>query len=160
MDNQIKTIKILLSVCIWSLVALLYAGEMWAKENHPFTIELTQTGCQFLEPEGVDHQFQTAKAADCKKINKKSGKERLKKVKPLRLKPGKYTFRITNKNVSYPLGFWLRGAGFKRFSLPKVSGGGLAMGKTKDFQIDLKPGKYLYSCPLNPTPDYPLVVEK
>jgi hypothetical protein len=45
-------------------------------------------------------------------------------------------------------------------TLPSVSGGGLKMGKTQDYAIDLKPGEYLYSCPLNPTPNYPLIVEE
>ena len=35
----------------------------------------------------------------------------------------------------------------------------LKTGKTVDYVIDLKPGEYLYSCPLNPTPNYPLIVE-
>ena len=65
---------------------------------------------------------------------------------------------MTNKNVPYGLGFWLRGEGFGRVTLPSVSGGGLNPGVTKDYVIDLKAGDYLYSCPLNPTPDYKLVV--
>ena len=76
----------------------------------------------------------------------------------LELKPGKYIFRVTNKNVPYSLGFWLRGKGFGRVTLPGVSGGGLAPGTTKDYAVELKEGEYLYSCPLNPTPDYRLVV--
>ena len=41
-----------------------------------------------------------------------------------------------------------------------VSGGGLATGTTKDYRVTLKPGEYVYSCPLNPTPDYKLVVKE
>ena len=40
-----------------------------------------------------------------------------------------------------------------------VSGGGLGTGQTKDYEVELEPGEYLYSCPLNPTPDYRLVVK-
>jgi hypothetical protein len=47
----------------------------------------------------------------------------------------------------------------RRLTLPKVSGGGLTTGKTQDYHIDLKEGSYVYSCPLNPTPDYPIVVK-
>ena len=40
-------------------------------------IRLTQTPCQFLESEGVDHKFKTTKKADCDAINAKSGADRL-----------------------------------------------------------------------------------
>lgn len=124
-------------------------------------IELTQTGCQFLESEnGVDHGFATARKADCEAINAETGAQRLADAKVLKLKPGKYVFRVTNKNVPYQLGFWLRGEGLLgRATLPSVSGGGLEEGVTKDYEIVLKEGEYLYSCPLNPTPDYKIVVE-
>ena len=36
---------------------------------------------------------------------------------------------------------------------------GLTTGTTQDYAIELKAGEYLYSCPLNPTPDYKLVVK-
>ena len=61
-------------------------------------------------------------SADCKAINSKSGKKRLAGSKTITLKPGKYIFRVTNKNVPYQLGFYLRGAGVGRLTLPKVSG--------------------------------------
>ena len=35
-------------------------------------IPLTQTGCQFLEPEGTDHGYKTTKKADCDAINAKT----------------------------------------------------------------------------------------
>ncbi len=123
-------------------------------------ITLTQTACQFVESEGsVDHGFTTIKAEDCKSINAKTGAGRLARSHVLELKPGKYVFRVTNKNVPYSLGFWLRGSGLLgRVNLPSVSGGGLSLGTTRDYTIELKAGEYLYSCPLNPTPDYRLVV--
>ena len=125
-------------------------------------IELTQTGCQFLEPEqGYDHGFKTKQSTDCVLINAETSVDRLAQVKPLVLKPGRYVFRVTNKNVPYQLGFYLRAA--KRLMVPlkpKVVGGGVNIGDTKEFAIDLKPGSYLYSCPLNPTPDYPLIVKE
>jgi len=121
-------------------------------------IDLTQVGCQFLEVEGKNYQYQTQNASDCKKINAETLASRESGFKPLELKPGKYIFRVTNSNVSYPLGFYLRGKGIKQVSLPKVSGGGLTKGITKDYEVDLTAGDYVFSCPLNPTPDYPLVV--
>lgn len=124
-------------------------------------IELTQVACQFVEPEnGVDRDFTTQKKADCEAINAKTGEERLQQAKVLELEPGTYVFRVTNADVPYELGFWLRGDGLlNRTTLPSVSGGGLAEGVTKDYEIDLEPGEYVYSCPLNPTPDYRLVVK-
>ena len=124
----------------------------------PTIINLTQVGCQFLETETKNYQYQPTSAEDCQKINSETLSQRKSEFKPLELKPGKYIFRVKNSNVSYPLGFYLRGEGIKKVSLPKVSGGGLTEGTTKDYEITLKPGKYVFSCPLNPTPDYPLVV--
>jgi hypothetical protein len=122
-------------------------------------IELTQTGCQFLEAEGTDHKFTTRSAHDCEVINAKSGKKRLATAKPMQLSPGEYIFRVKNRDVPYELGFWLRGAGLSRLTLPTVSGGGIKTGGVQDYAITLKEGEYRYSCPLNPTPDYTLIVE-
>ncbi|MEM7225340.1 MAG: hypothetical protein AAF495_20350 [Pseudomonadota bacterium] len=36
---------------------------------------------------------------------------------------------------------------------------GLDPGVTKDYPVELEPGEYLYSCPLNTMPDYKLLVE-
>ena len=126
--------------------------------TEPTVITLTQTGCQFTEPEGKDHGFKTMGAGDCKKINAQSGEKRLANANTITLKPGAYIFRVTNKNVPYQLGFYLRGAGVGRLTLPKVSGGGLSKGKSRDYRITLKEGDYRFSCPLNPTPDYRLKV--
>ena len=123
-------------------------------------IKLTQTACQFVEAErGVDHRYKTTRANDCRTINSDTEDARVTEAMVLELKPGKYVFRVTNKNVPYQLGFWLRGKGLSRLTLPSVSGGGLATGSTSDFVIELTEGEYLYSCPLNPTPDYRLVVK-
>ena len=41
-------------------------------------IQLTQTGCQFLEPElGVDRGFEPGSAEDCNRINAETGDQRL-----------------------------------------------------------------------------------
>ena len=123
-------------------------------------VELTQTACQFVEVEGQDHGFASKSRADCEAINDDSGSERLAAARVLKLKPGKYVFRVSNENVPYALGFWLRGSGLiGRATLPSVSGGGLTEGVTKDYEITLTEGEYLFSCPLNPTPDYKLVVQ-
>ena len=132
--------------------------ETQTEEQAPDVITLTQTGCQFVETEGKDYQFTTTAADDCKKLNRETLGERESGFQPLTLAPGSYTFRVTNRDVPYELGFYLRGKGANQFTLPKVSGGGLTTGKTQDYEVTLKPGEYLFSCPLNPTPDYPLVV--
>jgi hypothetical protein len=139
-------------------LALSLAGPALAAEAT--VIELTQVPCQFLESEGgVDRGYTTTRKADCDKINGETGAARLAAAEPLTLKPGKYIFRVTNRNVPYELGFWVRGDGIvNRALLPSVSGGGLLMGETQDYEIELKAGEYLYSCPLNTTPDYKLVV--
>lgn len=138
-----------------------------ATQGAATVIELTQTGCQFLEPEGgIDHQYTTRKKADCEAINAKTGAERLAKATTLELKPGKYVFRVTNENVPYELGFWLRDKDYDwrnplhHVNKLSVSGGGLEEGRTKDYAVELKPGDYLYSCPLNTTPNYRLVVSE
>ncbi|MFQ5736166.1 MAG: hypothetical protein ACE5GY_04800 [Thermodesulfobacteriota bacterium] len=123
----------------------------------PVVIELTQTPCVIVEAEVAPKEYVSQGYDDCVRINKETAGERT--FKTLRLKPGKTIFRVTNSNVPYELGFWVRGRGLKRVILPSVSGGGLTTGKTLDYEVDLTPGEYYYSCPLNPTPDYPLVVE-
>ena len=122
-------------------------------------ISLTQTGCQFLEVESKDFEFETQSKADCEQINAETLAAREADFKPMKLKPGKYVFRVTNRDVPYELGFYLRGKGANQLTLPKVSGGGLTEGATKEYEVVLKPGEYLFSCPLNPTPDYPIVVQ-
>lgn len=129
-----------------------------ASGEEPTIIELTQTPCTIIEAEVKPKEFVSKSSEDCVQINKETSGKRSFKV--LRLKPGKTIFRVKNINVPYELGFWVRGKGLGRITLPSTSGGGLETGKTKDYVIDLKPGEYLYSCPLNPTPDYPLIVEE
>jgi hypothetical protein len=137
-----------------------------ARAADPQVIELTQTGCQFLESEnGVDHAFQTTSKADCEAINAETGAERLAKSEVLELEPGAYVFRVTNQSVPYELGFWLRETDYNprnpvhKLTKTSVSGGGLNLGDTKDYEVELEPGEYVYSCPLNPTPDYRIVVK-
>ena len=139
-------------------MAIALAGADAATQ--PTIITLTQTPCQFLESETKDQGFTSTKTADCQAINAKTAEKRLSEAPVMKLKAGKYIFRVTNKNVPYGLGFYLRGAGLiDRVRLPKVSGGGLDLGVTQDYAINLVPGKYIYSCPLNTTPDYTLIVE-
>ncbi len=140
---------------------LAFGAIAGAAADKATVIDLTQTGCQFVESEnGVDHGYAPTAASDCKEINAETGEQRLAEAETLKLEPGTYVFRVTNRNVPYELGFWLRGDGLvDRATLPSVSGGGLTTGATKEYVITLEPGDYVYSCPLNPTPDYRLEVE-
>ncbi len=139
-------------------LAITVTGTATAEDAQ--VIELTQVNCQFVESENdINHGFKSAQKSDCEAINDTSGAERLTNSKTLELKPGKYIFRVKNENVEYPLGFYLRGESLlDKARLPKVSGGGLELGVTKDYEITLKNGEYVYSCPLNSTLDYKLVV--
>lgn len=140
---------------------LALAGSSVSAAAEPTIVTLTQVACQFLESEqGRNHEFKSKSIEDCEAINAQSANQRLAAATTLWLKPGKHIFRVSNRDVPYELGFWLRPAKFvDRIKLPSVSGGGLTTGKTQDYVIDLKPGEYLYSCPLNTTPDYRLVVK-
>ena len=145
-------------------LAIASAGQT-AAAAEPQVIELTQIACQFLESEnGVDRDFETAEKADCEAINAQTGAGRLAESEVLTLAPGRYVFRVTNLDVPYDLGFWLREQDYDwknpihKLTKTSVSGGGLVTGATKDYEVELLPGEYLYSCPLNSTPDYKLVV--
>jgi len=147
------------------MAAIFPVGARSAQDGAATVIVLTQVPCQFLEAEnGINRGFKSRRKADCDAINAKTAARRLAESKPLVLKPGKYIFRVTNKNVPYELGFWLRDKDYDwrnplhRLTKTSVSGGGMTMGKTQEYKVTLKPGEYLYSCPLNTTPDYRLIV--
>ncbi len=154
---------------LWTAVvgAALAAGlSQGATAQAASVIEITQVACQFLESEnGVDHNFTTTRKADCDRINAETGEQRLAEAEVLRLPAGDYTFRVTNVDVPYELGFWIREEDYNwrnpihHATKISVSGGGLTTGAVKDYTVSLEPGEYLYSCPLNTTPDYRLIVE-
>jgi hypothetical protein len=140
-----------------------FAGSVQGAEQDNI-VRLTQVPCQFLESESLDHKFKTTRKEDCEAINASTGATRLAESKVITLKPGRYVFRVTNKNVPYDLGFWLRSKGYDwrnpvhKLTKTSISGGGLKPGATRDYVVNLEPGEYVYSCPLNTTPDYRLVV--
>jgi hypothetical protein len=148
-----------------TLTALAFTGPGVAADE-PTVIELTQVACQFLEAEnGIDRDYTTASKADCETINTESGAARLAEAQVLNLAPGDYIFRVTNQDVPYALGFWVREADYDwrnplhKVTKTSVSGGGLTTGATLDYAVTLEAGEeYVYSCPLNPTPDYRITV--
>jgi len=148
-------------------LALVFVTQSPSAAPVPKIVELTQVACQFVEAEnGVDHNFEAMKPSDCETINRESGSTRLADATILTLSPGKYVFRVTNQDVPYELGFWLREEEYNwrnpihKLTKVSVSGGGLYAGQSHDYVVELQPGSYLYSCPLNPTPDYKLVVKE
>ena len=151
-----------LTAAVGALASALTGGATVALAATPTVIELTQVPCQFVESEnGVDRGYRSTQKADCEAINAQSGRQRVDEAQPMRLKAGSYVFRVTNKSVPYDLGFWLRGDGLvNRARLPSVSGGGLKTGATREYTIELEAGEYVYSCPLNTTPDYRLIVSE
>ena len=159
-----KGVRAAMGAAVIGLAAAFAAPATSAQEAR--VIELTQVSCQFLESEnGVDHRFTTTSKADCEAINGETGARRLAEAKVIELEAGTYIFRVTNKDVPYELGFWLREHDYNwknplhKLTKISISGGGLAPGTTKDYEVELEPGEYLYSCPLNPTPDYRLIVK-
>ena len=96
MRNLHKALMILLAISLLPLVS----NSVNAAE--PTVITLTQTGCQFTEPEGKDHGFKTMGSADCKAINSQSGKKRLAEAETITLKPGKYIFRVKKQRRALP----------------------------------------------------------
>jgi len=122
-------------------------------------VELHQRACQFVEPEGADKHYSATTYQACADLNARNGAQRVAASSPLKLASGHYIFRVYNDNVPYNLGFWLRGSGFARVTLPSVSGGGIGRDSFREYSIELSQGEYRYSCPLNPTPDYILRVE-
>jgi len=163
MNSRNMDIRAVIGATVVGLAAAFASSATSAQEAK--VIELTQIACQFLESEnGVDHGFTTTSKADCEAINGETGAQRLAEAKVIELEAGTYIFRVTNKDVPYELGFWLREHDYDwknplhQLTKISVSGGGLAIGTTKDYEVELEPGEYLYSCPLNTTPDYRLVV--
>jgi len=145
--------------------ALWLAAAPNLRAQQATVIELTQIPCQFIESENsIDRGFTSTQKADCDAINAATGDQRLAEATVLELKPGRYIFRVTNKTVPYELGFWLRESDYNwknpihKLTKTSISGGGLTIGTTQDYEVELSEGDYLYSCPLNTTPDYRLEV--
>lgn len=147
------------------LLALSLSPGTAIAEEKATVIPITQVACQFIESEnGKDHAYSSKNAKECQAFNRKTGAKRVQASETLKLKPGKYIFRVTNRDVPWAVGFWVREKGFQlgnklhKATKISVAGGKLKEGQTQDYEVTLKPGEYHYSCPLNPTPDYNLIV--
>lgn len=78
----------------------------------------------------------------------------------LKLKPGDYVFKVVNKGVKHEVGFYLQENDEKGKAVSGSEAGHVKDGETtKTGKVTLAKGKYVYSCPLNPTPHYVITVE-
>ena len=84
-------------------------------------------------------------------------------VKELKLSPGEYVFEVSNKGVDHPVGLVVAPEGKtdkdhhiqNAYLLSTPKDGESAKSKV----VSLKKGTYVYFCPLNPTPQYKLIVQ-
>jgi len=82
------------------------------------------------------------------------------KQKSLELAPGKYIFEISNDDVQKDVGFWLRTTDSDTPLQNSDKAGLIKTGtSSKTGVVTLTKGEYIYSCPLNPTPNYKVTVK-
>jgi hypothetical protein len=130
------------------------AGLLTRDAEGKAVLTLVQRPCRFegAEP-GASFDAQSAEA--CEATNMETIGVRTQRV--LKVPAGPVRIAVSSEQIPYEVGFWLRPAGDQEHAT--AMGGGIVPGVTKTYEAELKPGTYVYSCPLNPTPDYVLVVE-
>ncbi|MDT7831429.1 cupredoxin domain-containing protein [Flavobacteriaceae bacterium S356] len=81
--------------------------------------------------------------------------------KKITLSEGTYIFEISNNNVGHNVGFVLapKSDVKKHIKNAYVTKPVANNSKSTSNKVTLKKGEYVYFCPLNPTPQYTLVVE-
>lgn len=81
--------------------------------------------------------------------------------KKITLSEGTYIFEISNNNVGHNVGFVLapKSDVKKHIKNAYVTKPVANNSKSTSNKVTLKKGEYIYFCPLNPTPQYTLVVE-
>jgi len=84
----------------------------------------------------------------------------------LDLKPGKYQFRVVNKDIDKEVGFLIQNAADADKDPMKTAvknSFASEMIKKGEAQytgvVELGAGEYVYSCPINPTPHYKITVK-
>jgi hypothetical protein len=122
-------------------------------------IELGMVRCAIPQLEKELLPLRAEKAADCERLNRATRVVREPGLKRLRVKKGKYVFRVKNVDVAWPVDFQVKGELDK--SLPVTQGGVLLkQGEVVDYPITLTPGVYVVASPLNATYPYSLLVEE
>ncbi len=119
-------------------------------------IQLTLTRCLIHEAEQDPMPYSAESAKECERINRATAATR--NPRRMRLRAGKYVFRVSNRDVPWVVDFAIRGERDK--ALPRAAGGKLGAGQAADYTIDLAPGIYVYSSPLGGTSEYALLVER
>lgn len=81
--------------------------------------------------------------------------------KKITLSEGTYIFEIANNNVGHDVGFVLAPKADVKKHIKNAYVKKVVKNNTKGTsnKVTLKKGEYVYFCPLNPTPQYTLVVE-
>lgn len=83
--------------------------------------------------------------------------------KKLTLQAGTYVFEIANENVDHAVGFVLAPKGktdeANHIKAAYVTAPVKIGTTSKTQEVTLAKGEYVYFCPLNPTPEYTLLVE-
>ncbi|MEZ4470888.1 MAG: hypothetical protein R3F60_08820 [bacterium] len=120
-------------------------------------VELTLKRCLIAEAETDPLPLRGEDTQKCERLNRATLVTREDGLKRLRLKPGRYVFRVRNADVPWTLDFAVRGAHDK--GLPATSGGAIKLGEVFDFPMTLTAGIYVFGSPLNGTLDYALLVE-
>ena len=81
--------------------------------------------------------------------------------KQITLAEGTYIFEIANNNVGHNVGFVLALKSDVKAHIKNAYVTAQVQNNTKETskEVALKKGEYVYFCPLNPTPQYTLIVE-
>ncbi|WP_196893511.1 cupredoxin domain-containing protein [Aureivirga marina] len=104
----------------------------------------------------------TAQAQKAKKVALEQTKGEFTQ-KSLTLSEGTYVFEIENAGVGHDVGFVLapKGKTSEKHHIKNAYVTSLVKNnkKSKSKKVTLTKGEYVYFCPLNPTPQYTLIVE-
>jgi len=81
--------------------------------------------------------------------------------KQITLSEGTYIFEVANNNVGHNVGFVLAPKSDVKAHIKNAYVTAQVKNNTKETskEVTLKKGEYVYFCPLNPTPQYTLIVE-
>lgn len=84
-------------------------------------------------------------------------------VKELKLSPGEYVFEVKNNGIDHPVGLVVAPEG-KTDKAHHIQNAYLASTpkdgeSAKSKVVSLEKGTYVYFCPLNPTPEYKIIVQ-
>jgi hypothetical protein len=124
------------------------------ESTDPPTLSLSQAPCRFVEAE-PDAVWDALDATDCRGFHQDQFDGRGHRA--IRLDAGAWQIAVTNASVGRVVGLWLRSE--DPSIAPLVSSGGIGPGERLTWSVELEPGRYLYSCPLNPTANYLIEVE-